>query len=180
VQVDFAPPADYVEEPKPEPAAARPQAPVVREAPPPNLEHDSSEDEAAATAAAFQGSGQRLDGKTGKAKKVVLPVPKEAEAGASEDAAKPRFVGSSGTLSGKPAPSGPTITADPAAEALGNATTFGPALARTAWLRRLNEEREARAQGVTSASPVAPSGAPASEPQSDDYWANLSGGKTLR
>lgn len=183
VQVDFAPPADYVESTPTAPA--KPQAPVAPDAPPPNLEHDSSEDEAERKPK-FVGGGQRLDGKSATAKQrrqmasikeVSVGAPTQASSTAGPDdgsSAVPRFQGASGTLSGKPAPLEPALKADPAAAALGSATTFGPALARTAQLRKLALEREARDKGPTATA------APAAEPSSSDYWASLGAGKTLR
>jgi ubiquitin fusion degradation protein 1 len=205
VQVDFAPPADYIE-PKREPAAPAAR-PVLPSAPPlaePNLDHDSSDDERKA-APKFVGSGMRLDGKSSSAKqrKSLGGSPAQpAAAGSSPVPAtselprKPAFVGSSGTLSGKPVSEGPQLLADPTAQALGKTNAFGPALARSAELRRAAEEREKRAAvalglaavppaggGPSASEPAAATAAAAAAPASAepvDYWASMGSGNRLQ
>lgn len=185
MQVDFAPPADYVEPPPREslPAqSARPAAPAIPAASEPNLEHDSSEDDEAATPK-FVGSGKRLDGKSSSAKQRKLPAAASPEGAAgpangagSADAAPPapKFQGASGTLSGKPVDVEPELRADPASQAAAGADKFGPAIARTAELRRAAEEREKRAAQAGKPPQPAP------EPGTDEYWASLGGGNKLK
>mmetsp|Transcript_23259 Transcript_23259/g.59785 ORF Transcript_23259/g.59785 Transcript_23259/m.59785 type:complete len:161 (-) Transcript_23259:293-775(-) len=154
----------------------------------PNLEHDSSEDECAATPK-FVGSGQRLDGKSSSAKQRKSPASgggaaadiagagsNGAGSNSVEPPAQPKFVGASGTLSGKPVEVEPLLKADPAAEALAGADKFGPALVRTAELRRAAEERAARAAQAKAGQPPKPK----AEPGTDDYWASLGSGNKLK
>jgi len=208
VQVDFAAPADYVEPPKvfASSAPSRPAPPLQPAAAEPNLEHDSSDDERA-SAPKFTGSGFRVDGKSASAKqrKSLGGGTPTKEEGAGAEPPKPAFIGASGTLSGKTVVGTDlAIRSDPAADAL-RGNSFGPALARTAELRRAAEEREKRAalaRGVsaaataataapTAAPPAAPpvsvpavgaSGADgaAAEPAPVDYWGSLGGGHKLK
>mmetsp|Transcript_21404 Transcript_21404/g.52778 ORF Transcript_21404/g.52778 Transcript_21404/m.52778 type:complete len:390 (-) Transcript_21404:828-1997(-) len=200
VQVDFAPPADHVEPPPTERAPSLPSRPVVpspEDAPAPNLEHDSSEDEAAATPK-FVGTGKRLDGKSASAKqrRSMGSASNGSPAAGAESAdgtpAAPVFEGASGTLSGKPVDVAPEVTADPAAQALGKGNAFGPALARTAWLRKAAEERQKRMAATAgqtaggSSSDVAMTAATAAGASEADgakdgnYWATLGSGNKLR
>lgn len=190
VQVDFAPPADHVEPQATQAAAAQPARPVVPaadEAPPPDLDHDSSDDEKTNTPK-FTGAGNRLDGKAPNSKqRRSLGAASNGSPGNGSDAHKPApmFRGASGTLSGKVVDVAPAVTSDPAAQVLGKGNAFGPALARTAELRKAAEEREKRAAAARGEGPTSGPSGSADNGAGDgdgatDYWATLGSGNKLR